>query len=737
MNAVVRFSIARPKTVIAIWIVLAAICVPLMIALTGALKAGGFDNPRGEAAAGQKVIERSFNEAPESLQVVLTKPDGDVTADLAEATRVAEETPHVASVQDYRQDPKWLSADRHTTFLQLGFRIDKSTIQHEIDGLRERMTEAMRDRGVQVRVTGAQALDYDLSVQSEKDAVTAEMIAFPLLIVVLLVVFRSVGAMLLPIVVAGLALVVASAIGYLITFMTDLSTLYTNAVSLIGIAVAVDYSLFIIKRYRDELVAGDTYVPALRTAMRTAGHAVLFSGLAVVVALLALFIPRIMVFSSMAIAGVVVTLVALAMSMTLLPAALTVMGRRINWLSLKPRAARTTQGSGPGLLTRLQRKPALTLAVLVAIFGVMAWPMSDIRLQSPVASATILPEETDSRQGIERLQAALEFRNLFPVQIVVSAPESTSPATLLDAVRKVNETVREQQGIDTVTDVTSIGLPAEAVTAAVDGQSAALPPEAKAGFDQLWGADGDRRVSRVVVIPSSDPDSDAAHDLIHDLRDELPGAVPDGVRVQVTGATATGVDFDEVLINTLPAILIAVALITIALLARAFRSWLLPLLALALNALVVAASLGLLTTISQNWLDQRIDSTTPALVFAIMFGLSMDYMVIMISRMREHYVEHGDHHAAVTGGLRDTAGLVNGAALIMVAVFASFLVAKVSVVQQLGLGLGIAVILDAVVIRLLVMPAALNLIGPRVWGRAAQRATGGERSPDAEPVPAT
>ncbi|MFI6228823.1 MMPL family transporter [Micromonospora echinospora] len=735
MNAVVRFSIARPKTVIAIWVVLAAICVPLMIALTGALKAGGFDNPRGEAAAGQKVIERTFDEAPESLQVVLTKPDGDVTAELAEATRVAEATPHVASVQDYRQDPEWLSPDKHTTFLQLGFRVDKSTIQHEIDGLRERMTGAMRDRGVQVHVTGAQALDYDLSVQSEKDAITAEMIAFPLLIVVLLVVFRSVGAMLLPIVLAGLALVVASAIGYLITFMTDLSTLYTNAVSLIGIAVAVDYSLFIIKRYRDELVAGDTYVPALRTAMRTAGHAVLFSGLAVVVALLALFIPRIMVFSSMAIAGVVVTLVALAMSMSLLPAALTVMGRRINWLSLKPRAGRTAQG-GPGLLTRLQRRPALTLAVLVAIFGVMAWPMTDIRLQSPVASATILPEDADSRQGIERLQAALEFRNLFPVQVVVSAPEDTSPATLLDAVRAVAGTVREQQQIDTVTDVTSIGLPAEAVTAAVSGQSAALPPEAKAGFDQLWGVDGDRLVSRVVVIPGSDPDSDAAHDLIHDLRDELPGAVPDGVRVQVTGATATGVDFDEILIDTLPAILIAVALITIALLARAFRSWLLPLLALALNALVVAASLGLLTAISQNWLGQRIDSTTPALVFAIMFGLSMDYMVIMISRMREHFVQHGDHQGAVTDGLRDTAGLVNGAALIMVAVFASFLVAKVSVVQQLGLGLGIAVALDAVVIRLLVMPAALNLIGPRVWGLAAQRATGGQRATDRQPVSA-
>jgi RND superfamily putative drug exporter len=727
VNAAVRFSIARPKTVITIWILIAVVCVPLMIALTDALKSGGFDNPRGEAAAGQRALERAFDEMPESLQIVLTKPGGDVTTELPEATRVAAATPHVASVQDYQQDPAWLSADRHTTFLQIGFRIDKSTIQHEIPALRERMVDAMGDRGVKVHVTGAQALDYDLSAQSEEDAATAELIAFPLLIVVLLLVFRSVAAMVLPIVLAGLALVVASAVGFLITYLTDLSTLFTNAVSIIGLAVAVDYSLFIIKRYRDELAGGEDYVPALRTAMRTAGHAVLFSGLAVVVALMALFIPRIMVFNSMAIAGVAVTLIALAMSMTLLPAALRLLGRRINWLSLKPRAARAgrERRTGPGALASLHRKPAAlaaTLLTLVAIFGVLAWPMSDIRLQSPVASAAILPEDADSRQGIEQLQAALEFRNLFPVQIVLSTPQDVPADRLLDGVRTVSGAVQARSGVDKVTDITTLGLPADAVGLAVNGGAGQLPTEAKAGFDQLWKVADGRRVSRVVVIPAADPDSDAAHDLVRDLRDDLPDAVPGEVRVQVTGATAAGFDFDQVLITTVPAILGAVALITIILLARAFRSWLLPLLALALNAMVVAASLGLLTTISQNWRDQRIDSTTPALLFAIMFGLSMDYMVIMISRMRERFLDTGDHQVAVTGGLRDTAGLVNGAALIMVAVFASFLAAKISVVQQLGLGLAIAVILDAVIIRLLVMPAALNLIGPRVWGRSRQPA---------------
>jgi putative drug exporter of the RND superfamily len=732
VNAVIRFAIARPRTVIALWIVIAAACVPLMIALAPALKAGGFDNPRGAAAQGRTVLERTFDEPVESLQLVLTKPDGDVTVDLDVATRVARDTPHVTSVLDHRQDPTWLSADRHTTFLQLGFDADASTVQHEVTGLRERAAAQLAARGVEVHVTGAQALDFDLSAQAEKDAATAELVAFPLLVIVLLLVFRSVAAMLLPIAVAGLTLVVGSGIGFLITKVTDLSTLFTNAMSIIGLAVAVDYSLFIIKRYRDELAGGEDQRSALETAMRTAGHAVLFSGLAVVVALLALFIPRIVVFSSMAIAGIIVTLVALAMSMTLLPAALALLGRRIDWLSFRPRRGRVAAGGAPsggsavtgpavGRLAALHRRPVLLLIVLVALFGVMAWPTTDIRLQSPVASATILPPDADSRQGIERLQSTLTFRRLFPVQVVLSAPESVPAGELLAGVRAVSWAARAQR-VDEVTDVTTIGLPAEVLEPAVAGGLDGLPPEARAGFEQLWQVEDGRRITRVVVVAAADPDTDAAHDLIGTLRDRLPSAVPPGVSVLVTGATAGGVDFDDVLADSLPAILAAVALITIMLLARAFRSWVLPLLALALNAMVVAASLGLLTLISQTWLGQRIDSTTPALVFAIMFGLSMDYMVIMISRMRERFLAGADHLEAVTGGLRDTAGLVNGAALIMVAVFASFLTAKVSVVQQLGLGLAVAVVLDAVIIRLLVMPAALRLIGPRSWGRAARPA---------------
>jgi RND superfamily putative drug exporter len=711
MNPVTRFAIGRPWLTVAVWVVLAVVCVPLMTQLTGALKSGGFENPRGEDTRGQQTLQRAFHEPRQTLQVVLHNAGGDVSGAVDTAAGVAKATPHVATVLDYRTEPRWLSSNRHTTFLQLGFDADDTTVQNLTGDLRDRLRDPLARLGIQVHVTGAAALDHDLNGQSEKDASTAEMIAFPLLLIVLFLVFRSVVAMLIPLVLAGFALVTASAVGFLITKLTDVSTLYTNAVSIIGLAVAVDYSLFIIKRYRDELAVGVDYEPALRTAMRTAGRSVQFSGLAVVAALLALLIPRMMVFSSIAFAGIVVTVLAMAMSMTLLPAILRLLGRRINWASLKPRTRKETHAV-PGILAVVHRRPLPLLLILVALFGLLAIPMGLIRLQGPVASATILPSDSDARQGIERLQADLSSRDLFPLQVIVS---SSTAADLLRGVRSVESTAKSQPQTHSTRSVASLGLPDEALDTAIHGNTAVLPDEARAAFSSLWVSDSGQLRSRVVVVPAEGPDSDATHDLVRNLRDRLAGA-----QVQVTGATAHGVDYDDALIKALPAILGAVALITLGLLARAFRSWRLPLLALFLNAMVVAASVGLLTLISQNALGQRIDSTTPVLLFAIMFGLSMDYMVIMIARMRERFVELGDHRAAVLEGMRRTAGLVNGAAVIMVAVFLSFLAAKISVVQQLGLGLAIAVVLDAVVVRLLVMPAALYLLGPRVWGRVAR-----------------
>ncbi len=687
--------------------VIAAACLPFMLRLAGELTTGGVTNPRGDSIVGQQTVERAFHEPPTTLQVVLHDPAGDATAAVAPIRKALKAFPDVVAVT---QRPEWTSADRHTTFLQLGLRTGNDDTQDLLGELRAGLSQATR---VEVDVTGAAALDHDLTRQVLEDAATAELIAFPLLLLVLLLVFRSVVSMLVPLVLAGVALAAARAGGYFLAQATDISVMYTSAASIIGLAVAVDYSLFIVKRYRDELTRTVDERAALSVAMRTAGRAVLFSGFAVIVALVALFIPRLVFFTSIGLAGIVVTLVSMAMSMTLLPAILLLLGRRINVGAIRFGGRGFGTRDGPArLVGRLVRRPVPLLLALVAFFSLLAWPITAIRMQITVAGTELLPADSDARQGADRLAADLDPRGLFPLQVVLSAD---APEPLLDSVRAATAFAGRQAESGTVRSVA--GLDAPVLAAGVAGQ---LPPQAATAFDQLWARDGDRYVSRVLVVPRDGPNSNATHDLVRALRDGLPGVVASGVDQRVTGATAQGADFDDEIVGSLPAILGTVALVTFVLLARAFRSLLLPLLSLALNTMVVGASLGLLTLVCQLLLGQPINSNTPVLLFAVMFGLSMDYLVIMISRMREHFVAENDHRSAVVDGLARTSGLVNGAALIMVAVFVSFLTAEVNIVAQLGLGLAFAVLLDALLVRLLVMPAALLLIGPRVWGRAAR-----------------
>jgi putative drug exporter of the RND superfamily len=721
MNTLTRLSLRRPRLVIGFWLIVMALSGGLALHLPDAMKAGGFNNPRGSAVIGQSTLEKAFGQAPNSLQVVLHDAHGPVAPAAAAAIHKLRGFEHVVSVEDASTHPSWVSSDGHTTFLQVGFGSDNNTTQNLVPKLHRAAVSAVGDPGVEVSVTGAPALDYALNLQSAKDAKHAEFIAFPLLFLVLFLVFRSVVATLIPVSMAGLSIVVSHGIGYLLSRVTDIEILYTNVVSLIGLAVAVDYCLFVIKRYREELADGLDTRPALLRAMATAGHSVMFSGLVVVVALLSLLIPRMMVFSSVALAGAVVTLVALGLTLTLLPAVLVLLGPRISWGNVRLR--HRLRVPRPSWLepSRLRRKPGLLLLVLVPAFLILAAPMSGIRLQVPVASASILPAGTEARTGVERIDRDLALRDLFPIEVVLSSPVSSGPQRLLDSARSVTQLAGSQPQTLGTRAVTDLAADPASVSAAAGGDLSALPASGRATFRQLWTRFGENYLTRVQILSKTGPDAVATHELVATLRDGLQHRLGSGVQAQVSGATAQGADFDNVVQGSLPFIVLAAAFATLLLLRRAFSSWLAPLLALAFNALVVTASLGLLSLIYQKGLGEPINSVTPLLLFAIMFGLSMDYMVIMMSRMREFYVDGRDHHDAIETGLRRTAGIVNSAAIIMVAVFASFGVAKISIVQQLGFGLAIAVLLDAVVIRLLVMPATLHLVGPRVWAH---------RSPD-------
>jgi RND superfamily putative drug exporter len=701
-----------PRLVLTAWVILVAVFAALALQLDGALSGGGFTAPRAEALLTQADIERDFGDSPNQVVVVLDADDAIDPGVIDDASALLREN-GAASVTTPRERPDYASSDGRTVVITAGFDGDNTVAQNLTPDLQEALATLVD--GVDGYVTGQPALDFQLNAHSKEDALRAELIVFPVLIIVLLIVFRSVAAAIVPLLIAGSSLAVALGVGYLIARETDVSNLYSNIVSMIGLAVSVDYSLFIVKRFREELDRGRSVRAAVDVAMARAGHSVLFSGAAVIVALSALLVPRVMAFTSIALGGMIVTAVALVLTHTVLPAILGLLGRRIDWgrVPLPTRARRTPAGH-PSPTRAAPTRAVSAIIALVGIAGLVAVssPALGLSLQSPVASATVLPPDDPARVGLDVAADRIGVDDLFPLQVVVSADTGEQ------LVADVTTATRLLESHDEVASVTSVA------TAGID--PAALPAlltegDAPAELGALWTEGPRGPVARLLVTTDDGPDSVAAHDLVREIRTDLPDELDASSTVAVAGATAQGLDFDETLIGALPTIALLVFVATFVLLVVAFRSVTLALLALAFNALVVGASLGALTLVQSATSDVPLNSVTPVLLFAVMFGLSMDYMVIIIARIAETVARGGDFGSAVGDGLRATRPMINSAALIMIVVFLAFMTGRISIVREIGLGLAIAVALDAVVIRTVVLPSVLRAIGPRVFGQRARR----------------
>lgn len=711
-----------PRLVLTAWVILVAVAAALALQLDGALSGGGFTAPRAEALVTQAGIERDFGDAPNQVVVVLDGDDAISPAAIDETTALLTEHGAV-SVTTPGQRPDYASADGRTVVITAGFDGDNTVAQNLTPDLQEGVSDLAG--GVDGYVTGQPALDYQLNAHSKEDALRAELIVFPVLIVVLLIVFRSVAAAVVPLLIAGSSLAIALGVGYLIARETDVSNLYSNIVSMIGLAVSVDYSLFIVKRFREELSHGRSVRDAVDVAMARAGHSVLFSGAAVIVALAALLVPRVMAFTSIALGGMIVTAVALVLTHTVLPSLLILLGRRIDWgrVPLPSRRPRRASGStaadstSTGTGMRGRPSPTRAMSAVVALVGVVGLlavssPALGLSLQSPVASATVLPEDDPARIGLDVAAARIGVDDLFPLQVVIGADDASE---LVDDVATASRLLQEHADVASVTSVTTSGIDPALLPALLSSD------EAPAELGALWAEGSAGTVARLLVTTDDGPDSVEAHDLVREIRDELPDELGSSSTVAVAGATAQGLDFDETLVDSLPTIAVLVFVATFLLLIVAFRSVTLSLLALAFNALVVGASLGALTLVQSLTSDVPLNSVTPVLLFAVMFGLSMDYMVIIIARIAETYERGAVFGSAVTDGLRATRPMINSAALIMIVVFLAFMTGQISIVREIGLGLAIAVALDAVVIRTIVLPSVLRAIGPGVFGARSRR----------------
>ncbi len=590
-----------------------------------------------------------------------------------------------------------VSKDKHFTLIPVNLKnVEDSTIEE----LRS-VADEIRAEGFTVQVAGQGTLQADFTKIAQEDLRKGESIGIAIALIVLIVVFASIVAAVVPIVMAIFAIAVALGLVSLIGQLVHFNLFVENMVTMIGLAVGIDYSLFVVSRYREERKKGFEKLDAIGAAGATANRAVFFSGLTVVLALLGMFIIPTTIFRALAGGAILVTLAALTASMTLLPALLALLGDRINWPRLSKRARVDSEHDPKGgfwdRVTRgvMARPVVFLVASVLALGGLGSFYFQLHRGTSQNVSQ--LSNDFPSKQAFLTLQREFAGGVTDPAKIVITGDVQGSEAQA--AISRLQQEIANDRAFAAKT----------AVTPSKDG----IAIEIDAYF-------------------RGDPSNNEAFQEIRDLRSEIvPSAFGGvkGVEVLVGGNTAFFTDFLDVANQYQWIVLVFVLGLSFLLLTVVFRSIVLPVTAILMNILSVGAAYGAVTLVFQKGIGigffnavgfqfhqtPSIEAWLPLFLFSVLFGLSMDYHVFLLSRIREEYDKTRDNAEAVAYGLRTTAGIITGAALIMVAVFTGFAAGRLGPLQQMGFGLAVAVFMDATIVRTLLVPAAMRLLGDLNW----------------------
>ncbi|MFU8852190.1 MMPL family transporter [Micromonospora sp. SL1-18] len=678
------------------------------------LVTGGFDDPNSESVQVSERIAADLGRRDVDV-VVLYSSDTATVDDAALRDPVTatldqlRQLPEVASVVSYygTQAPVFVSDDRHATYAAV-------TLDAPDDNSKQDAYEAVKDKlaapGVRTQVGGVVAFRATADEMTKQDIVRGEVIAMPFVLILLVLIFRGVVAASLPLLIGILAILGALTATRVIATNTDVSTFAANTITLLGLGLAIDYSLFVVSRFREELAAGYDPPAAVARTMATAGRTVLVSGLTVGLALSSLLIFPQVFLRSMGMGGMAAVTVAMLASLTVLPAMLALVGRRIDALRIPlPRRRRATapaeaaiqRGGWARLAHSVMRRPVLYLVAVLAVLGVFASPF--LRAEFSGANEKVLPAGTEARVVSEEIEANFPGGSASPLE------------TLL------------------------VGASPDQVQAFM-GQIEGLP-------DVTGARLGDSRGDTTLVLVSYEGEraGKQAYAAVRAIR-ELPP--PAGVEVMVGGRSAMDVDRLDSLGDRLPWMALIMAGATMILLFFAFGSVLLPIQAVLMNLVSIGASFGVLVWGFQDGhlaglLDFTstgfIEPTIPILVLVILFGLATDYEVFLISRVREEWDASGDSTASVAAGLQRTGRIITAAALLLIVVVIGSTTGQVVFAKMIGVGMLVAIAVDATLVRGLLVPATLRLMGRGTWwapgplGKVYRRY--GIRE-SAEPVPA-
>jgi RND superfamily putative drug exporter len=708
----------------------------------GRLSQGGWQVPGSEAVRAEQLFTDRFGETATTMIVLFTDPDGAAGSPafgqvVADAVAPLEDEPIVDEILTYAdvRDPSFLSRDGARTIAVIRLTEDVEAAVDDAQQLAG-LVEAPAD--VEVVVTGIPMVQHEFNLAVEEDLLRGELISLPIAMLILLGVFGTLVGAALPVVIAALALPSAMAAINLLAGVTEMSIFVTNVATMIGLALSIDYSLFTVSRFREELrhrPVGD----AVEHTMATVGKAVAVSGIAVAIGLSSLTVFESPALRSMGLGGIVTVLSTLLFGLTVLPALLGMLGPRVNRLRVPlPRAVRLLEDDaadadarrGRGLWGRIaravMRRPILIATPVLVVLVLAGLPFFGIQL-STGGNLDDLPP-SPGVTGFRILEDEFPGGGANPIEVAVRTTDPILDDGAIDPgwADDLAAYVDGLAAVDGVSEVESVLDPPAGLDAATYLQLAALPADARppeaAGIGdwiEQWVADD---VARVEVFSHLLPDSADGRALVTALRAVPPPASAE--EVLTAGLSSRSHDFLASFVRAVPWAIAIVVGVTAAVLFATFGSVFLPIKAVLMSLISISASFGALVWIFQDGhLSALLDvdpsgtiiASTPILMFAILFGLSMDYEVLLLSRIRERYLVTRDNTRAVAEGLGITGGIITGAALIMVAVFGAFALSSVVVIQSLGFSMALAVLIDATIVRGILVPAFMRVMGAVNW----------------------
>ncbi|MGI8877246.1 MAG: MMPL family transporter [Candidatus Limnocylindria bacterium] len=616
--------------------------------------------------------------------------------------------------------PNLVSSDGRKALAVIALKDDIAGSGKYYDELRARI----HSETLSITATGTLAITQDFNHTLEADLQRAEIVSLPFALLLLVLVFGTVVAALIPLGVGILAVVGGIAGTLLLTRVTDVSQYALNIVTLIGLGVAIDYSLFIVNRFREELRRGATVDLALQTAMSTAGRAITFSGITVAIGLSGMLFYQGTFLSSMGLAGSIVVALAVLYGLTFLPALLAVLGPRVDAWRLPLPKGRGGPGMWHSIATAVMKRPIAVLVPVLLLIAVTAAPFLGIRMAN--GDVTMLPPSVESRRGYDTLVREFPGQDKNQLSVVVRYAEGL--ALSRDRIADLVALVSRVEALPDVLRVESLfnvdpqltggrALGAAEYQAMYTGPREALPPALQRSLQQTTG----ERVVVFSVLTAREKSSLEAQALVKAIRDEPD---PRGSELLVTGLTAFDIDVVAFILDRTPIAVAWIVVATYVVLFLLLGSVVLPLKAVVMNLLSIATSFGAMVWVFQQgnlaqylggFTPAPLDPTLPVIMFCIIFGLSMDYEVLLLSRIQEEYLRTRDNRRAVAEGLERSDRLIPGAAGIMFVVFGAFALADVLIIKAIGLGLALAVAIDATLVRALVVPATMRLLGDLNW----------------------